>query len=127
MESDFQRYYGLDLTDCLRGSLSLRRVDVLVAGLPAESLTMSALAPVMAQLPASDAPPRQWSTEAHLVASVVDAVTQLTAIYTAAHSKSAPKWEPLPRPTPKRQPTIRRMTDAQREALRRRTGGRDGD
>lgn len=101
---------------------------MLVNGLPAESLTMSALAPELAKLsPPEDALPRQWSTEAHLLASVVDSVTQLSAIYAAAHSKAAPKWEPIQRPTPKRKPTIRRMTQAQRDALRNRTGGHGGD
>lgn len=111
----------------MRGTLTFRKVGVLINGLPSDSLTMSALAPTLANLPEPDGPPRQWSTEAHLLASVVDAVTQLTTAYVGAHSKSTPKWEPFPRPTPKRQPQIRRMTEAQREALRQRTGGHGGN
>ena len=123
-EADLQRYYGLDLVDVFRGTLTLRKVSVLVAGLPSDSLTMSAMAPALANLPEPDGTPRQWSTEAHLLASVVDAVTQLTVAYVGAHSKSTPKWEPMPRPTPKRAPQIHRMTEAQREALRQRGGPR---
>lgn len=128
VEADLQRYYGVDLRDLWRGGLSLRRVGVLIVGLPPESLTMSALLPMMPEQVESDKPDRQWSTEAQLLASVVDAVTSLTHVYVAGHSKtSPPRWQPIKRPSDKRQPQIRRMTQAQREALQRRTGGRNGD
>ena len=128
MEADLQRYYGVDLRDLWRGGLSLRRMGVLVVGLPAESLTMSALMPLIPEGGESDKPDRQWSTEAQLLASVVDAVTSLTHVYVAGHSKtSPPRWQPIKRPSDKRKPTIRRMTQAQRDALRNRTGGHGGD
>lgn len=127
VEADLQRYFGVDLRDLWRGGLTLRRIGVLVAALPPESLTMSALLPTMPESGESDKPDRQWSTEAQLLASVVDAVTSLTHAYVAGHSKtSPPRWQPIKRPSDKRPQTIRRMTPAQREALRRR-GGHSGD
>lgn len=43
VEADLQRFYGVDLADLWRGALSIRRLSVLVYGLPAESLTVAAL------------------------------------------------------------------------------------
>lgn len=37
LEADLLRFYGVDLLDLWRGRLSLRRLSVLVAGLPSES------------------------------------------------------------------------------------------
>ena len=117
VEADLLRYYRIDLLDLWRGGLSLRRVGVLIAGLPPDSLTMSALAPHIPEGAESDRPDRQWSTEAHLLASVVDSVTMLTHVYVSAHSKGkGGKWEPMRRPGEGRK-AIRRMTDSQRAAL----------
>lgn len=40
IEADFQRFYGLDLTECVFGEepLALRRIQVLVSHLPKESM-----------------------------------------------------------------------------------------
>jgi hypothetical protein len=41
---DLQRYYGIDVTDLWRGTLTLRKVHVLLGGLPSDSPTVYALA-----------------------------------------------------------------------------------
>ena len=51
VEADLQRYYGVDLADLWRSGLSVRRLSVLVTGLPSGSLTVSALTGV----------PREWA------------------------------------------------------------------
>lgn len=43
VEADLQRYYNLDLAELYTGGLSLRRVSVLIANLPAGSAVWSAL------------------------------------------------------------------------------------
>lgn len=51
LEADLQRYYGIDLADLWHAGLSVRRLSVLIAGLPSDSLTAEALTGV----------PRAWS------------------------------------------------------------------
>lgn len=51
VEADLQRYYGVDLADLWRSGLSVRRLSVLVAGLPAEALSVAAITGV----------PREWA------------------------------------------------------------------
>lgn len=44
IEADLQRHYRVDLVDLWRGRISLRKVRVLIDGLPADSRTANALA-----------------------------------------------------------------------------------
>ena len=131
VEADLQRYYRIDLGDLFRGRLSLRRLGVLVAALPPESATMSALAPLVADVePDPDRVPRQWSTDQHLLANVADGIGALTHLYLSAHSDSAPaKWVPMDRPGVTRTPAVLRPDPAQVERLRARNRGGmpDGD
>lgn len=60
-----QRFYGVDLADLWRGGLSVRRLAVLIAGLPPESATSAAVA----------GRPAGWTVEALVVADVFHAVT----------------------------------------------------
>ena len=64
MEYDLQRYHGVDLADYWRGGLSLRRLSVLIAGLPPESATARKYA---------EAP--GWDTHAFLLADLFQAFT----------------------------------------------------
>lgn len=70
--------------------ISPRRMNVLIRRMPAGAWPDP-------QHPAS------WSTEAHLTASVIDAVNQLTWVTVAANSKTKPKRpDPVHRPQPPR-------------------------
>lgn len=122
-EADLQRVYGVDLRDLWReGGLSIRRTIVLLRHLPADALTKSALwaeTPDGADLP--DAPFAQlWSTDQHLLAAVVDAVTSLRHTFIQANSKhKPPEWHPLPRPG-ERRPVHRRLSSRAIDRIRAR-------
>jgi hypothetical protein len=51
VEADLQHYYHVDLADLWRSGLSVRRLSVLISGLPQDSLTASAVSGI----------PREWS------------------------------------------------------------------
>lgn len=51
LEADLQHYYQVDIADLWRSGLSVRRLSVLVTGLPADSLTVAALTGM----------PREWA------------------------------------------------------------------
>jgi hypothetical protein len=87
------------LGDVFRGGMSFRRLGVLVAGLPPESATASAIG--------YDAPPevqatgreRHWSLDQHLLASVLDGINQLVWVTVAKDAKRRPKPpKPVSRP-----------------------------
>ncbi len=86
---------------------------------------MSALAPLMGDTePDPDRPSRQWSTDQHLIASMVDALTMLHHTYLTAHSKTAPpQRRPMYRPGTTRAAPLTRPDPAQVEALRTRNRG----
>ena len=94
-----RRYYRADLTHLWHpnpGGLSPRRVLWWVEHLPEDSATVAALRG------GSDhaAEHRAWTSTAHLLASVVDAVQVNTWTTVAAHARRRPKPPtPLPRPT----------------------------
>jgi hypothetical protein len=123
LEADLQHHYRIDLRDLWRGGLSLRRLGVLVKGLPPESLTVSALADQVD--PDRLAEPefeRRWSVDQHLLAGVMDAVNALHHSYSQAHSKRRiGKFTPLVRPG--KAPPRRRLSAAAREKIRRRNHG----
>jgi hypothetical protein len=85
------RRYGVDLADLWRGGLSPRQVWWLVEHLPEDSATVAALR--------GGAEQRAWTTLAHLLATVADAVQLNTWTTVAAHAKRRPAPpKPLPRP-----------------------------
>lgn len=63
IEADFQRYYGLAVTDVFAGRMSWRRLKVLLRQLPPESAT------ARVQL----GPVAEWSPTEYLLAAIVDA------------------------------------------------------
>lgn len=68
IEADLAQYYnGLDLTDLYRGTLSFRRVGVLVRQLPPHSRTVTAV---------NDGQPG-WTVTDHLIADVWAAMVKL--------------------------------------------------
>lgn len=87
VEAVMLRVYGLDT---LADTITPRRMIVLLRGLPSGSLE---------QWPEH---PAAWSTEAHLLAHLIDAVQWNTWTLARVHSKSKPKEpKPTPRPGPK--------------------------
>ena len=86
------RFYGVDLLDLYRDPrrLTLRRLAVLVRGLPAESSTVRALHDEAA-----------WTTTDYLLASVLDTLRQgnwLTVEVNKKKGTKNPQPDPVPRP-----------------------------
>ena len=79
VEAAFQRVYGLN---SLAPGLSPRRLWVLLRGLPPGSFP-------------NERHDAAWSTESHLLASLIDAVNWLTYVQVAKASKGKPK-KPVP-------------------------------
>jgi hypothetical protein len=101
-----RRYYTVDLTCLWRGTLSPRRVLWWVEHLPEDSATVAALR--------GGPEHRAWTSSAHLLASVVDAVQVNTWTAVAAHAKRRPKPPaPLPRPTTSARRAARVVTVAE--------------
>lgn len=108
MEADLHRYYQIDLLDLWRGTLSPRKIRVLVKHLPPESATVRALNP---RTPEEE----HWTTDRQLLAGICDRVDQLT--YTTSilgvdqkHRNKIKEPRPIPRPgvkPPKGTGTIR--------------------
>ncbi len=97
----------------LRGTMTLRKASVLFAGLPPESTTMSILAP---QMTGGGGLERQWSTEQHMLATIIDAVGSLEhTVAQVNSSKRLPKFKPLPRPGERTR--SHRLTDEEKAAL----------
>jgi hypothetical protein len=116
VEADLQRYYRVDLRGLFSGSLTLRRVGVLVRHLPAESACVSALAEHVDPRAADESPQRLWGTSEHLLAGVLDAVREVAWLVAQTNSsKRIPAPKPIPRPGPKPKP--RRLTAQQRARL----------
>jgi len=74
--------YGVDVLD---PAVSLRRVHVLATRLPSGSL------------PAMDSP-AAWSTEAHLMARLNDAIDLLIWVTLRVHNSKVQRPKPMPRP-----------------------------
>lgn len=92
LECDLLRVYGVDLLDLYREPqrLSLRRLAVLVRGLPADALTVQAL-----HIEAS------WGTTEYLLAEVLDTLRQanwLTVELNKKKNARNPQPERVPRP-----------------------------
>lgn len=107
--ADLRRYYRVDLADLWHADpprLSPRRVVWLVEHLPEDSATVAVLR--------GGAEHRSWTTAAHLLATVVDAVQLNTWATVAANSKRRPRPPtPLPRPDTAPRSSARVVTVAQ--------------
>lgn len=102
LESDFQRYYGLDLRECLWGGarLGARRLVSLVDGLPPESALARTLDP--------DNLGSGWTADTHLLAVIVQLVDHANRLFMSANSKPGSR---IPDPI-----HIRRPGDERRRA-----------
>jgi hypothetical protein len=85
IEADFQRYYGVAVTDVFAGRMTWRRFRVLLSQLPADSATTRA---------ATDGA-EQWTTGEHLLAGIFDA--EMAALWQRAGGKGR-RPRPLERP-----------------------------
>lgn len=91
VEADLHQYYGVNLLD-----LSLRKAWVLIENLPSE-----------ARLVKEFAPHAEWSTEAHLLAGLIDSVAINTWVLQAVNSdpkkgRGPAKPKPITRPGDKK-------------------------
>lgn len=85
IEADFQRYYGVALTDVFTGRMSWRRLKVLLRQLPVDSAT--ARATVGAAV--------EWSPTEYLLAAIVDA--ERAALWQRSGGRGR-RPQPMPRP-----------------------------
>lgn len=86
IEADLHRYYGIDLLDFYRGRISLRKLAVLVEGLPAEATVYRNLQPEAAG----------WDIHTYLLAGILDALND--ANWQRAEGKAHNRPERVPRP-----------------------------
>lgn len=85
IEADFHRFYQLDLLDLYRGTLSPRKVLVLIEHLPPGAALWNETGGDSA-----------WTLETHLLANVLDAVN--VSNWIAAGGKQSSKPKPIARP-----------------------------
>jgi hypothetical protein len=122
------------LLDLWRGRLSWRRLGVLLAGLPPESATVTAIRDASPEPVEPVDPPDghgPWSRTEMLLALLADQLVRLQWLYVSAHTKNPPPQpEPLPRPgiRPSARREVSRAALAYfeqiRERHRRQTGAR---
>lgn len=94
--------------------MTLRKASVLFAGLPPESTTMSILAPTMTA--GAGGLERQWSTDQHMLAAIIDGIGSLEHTLAQVNSKKRlPAFKRLPRPGERVR--SRRLTDDEKAAL----------
>lgn len=91
MEADLLRYYGVDLLDYYRGTLSTRRLRVLVRHLPRESALVRELHGEAAE----------WGLAEHLLAGAVDELAVGNWLFVAANSDENADVPERPRPVPR--------------------------
>jgi hypothetical protein len=78
IEADLEREYGRDLCDLWRGTMTLRKVGVLIKGLPPGSASMRAIAGVTGPL-------STWSLTEALLARLVDETAAYRWQWESAH------------------------------------------
>jgi len=102
VEADLQHYYGVDLRDLWRGGLTLRRLRVLLDGLPGDSLWSTALRRRDDLPPApagGDVDTVRWDTTHELLAALIDATQDVAWTVAQVNSKSKlPSPSRFPRP-----------------------------
>lgn len=93
LEADLQQHYQVDLTDLWRGTLTLRRLWVLIQGLPADSRAVYAMATT-----GEDAGPlASWRLGDVLLGRVADELALLRWQWESAHLDPK-KQRPRPQP-----------------------------
>lgn len=109
LEADLQREYGIDLTGLWRGSFSLRRLRVLVSGLPPDCRTATDL------VSAGDPSPlASWRLTDVLLGRLADELALLRWQWESAHldpKKGRPRPQP-PSVLPAWEPTKAAAKDA---------------
>jgi hypothetical protein len=92
VEADLLRYYGVDLLDYHRGTLSARRVRVLIEHLPRDAALVRELHGETAD----------WGLTEHLLAAAVDELAAGNWLFVSAnrdeHAEPPERPKPLPRP-----------------------------
>lgn len=78
LEADLQRYFHVDICDVWRGTLSLRKVRVLIEALPADSRAARAIAGVEGELV-------HWSLSDALLGRLADELAALRWQWESAH------------------------------------------
>lgn len=91
IEADLERYFKRDLCDLYRGRMTMRKVRVLIDGLPPESATVRALSGVTGPL-------SQWSLSEVLAARLLDEMAFYRWEWGSAHhdEKKGGKFRPPP-------------------------------
>lgn len=120
----------------LDGEISVRKVGVLLDGLPSDSRWWTAIRRRPESKPGGDIDAVRWGTTHELLAGVIDAAHEVAWTVAQVNStRDVPKPAPYPRPRVGRPEVAAAMTeqnkarvDAWAESLRRRkAGGTDGD
>jgi hypothetical protein len=91
VEADLLRYYRVDLLDYYRGTLSARRLRVLIKHLPRDSALVGELHGDTAE----------WGLAEHLLAGAVDELAVGNWLFVAANSDENADVPPRPRPVPR--------------------------
>jgi hypothetical protein len=104
VECDLLRFFGTDLLDAYAEPprLSLRRLAVLVRGLPADSATVRALEPSM-----------QWGSNEYLLAHILDVLRVGNWLVVESNKRRGarnPYPQPVPRPGDVEEHTPQAMT-----------------
>ena len=111
MEADLLRFYQMDLLDYYRGTLSPRRLRVLIRYLPRESALVRALHGDVAD----------WGLTEHLLAGVVDELAVGNWLFVTAnsdeHADPPARPRPVPRPGAEEEEEIVATTPAQLAAF----------
>lgn len=108
VEADLQRYYRVDLRDLWTGRLTLRRLRVLLDGLPPESAWATAIRRREDYTPGkADLDAVRWGTVHELLAALIDATNSVKwAVFQSQSNRTVKPYDPFPRPGsgPKRKP-----------------------
>jgi hypothetical protein len=117
-------FRGIDLLDVYRGRMSIRRLRVLIQGLPPESATRTALRNAQpedtAGRPSGEYRPDKapWSAVEMLLAAIKDEVTLSRNAAIAIAGGKPGEFHPTPRPgIPPKSAARKGLTDEQRRAL----------
>lgn len=117
MEADLLRYYGVDLLDHHRGTLSARRLRVLIQHLPRDAALVRELHGESAE----------WGLTEHLLAATVDELAVGNWLFVSAnrdeHADPPDRPKPVPRPGVEEEPETPAATPEQIAAFFGSPGG----
>ncbi|MGV9263157.1 hypothetical protein ACWDRR_00670 [Kitasatospora sp. NPDC003701] len=97
IDADFRRYYGLDVADVGTPGLTWRRLGALVNRLPREGCYARAVV---------GAEEAEWTTDRHLLASVVDHLRGTNYLLGGLLVANGAKRNPVPPPEPIKRPGV---------------------